>query len=69
MLYLDQKFNRVALMTITTIATAALMIVAVRGINAVGVLLAVGLVNICVYYAMPDQYSKSYAEKYLNHYN
>ena len=69
MLYLDQKLNRTAVMAVTTIATAALLVAAVPGINAVGVLLAVGLVNIGVYYAMPDKYSKTYAEKYLNRYH
>ncbi len=69
MLYLDQKLNRTALMTVTAIATAGLMVASIPGINAVGVLLAVGLVNIGVYYAMPDKYSKAYAEKYLNRYH
>jgi uncharacterized PurR-regulated membrane protein YhhQ (DUF165 family) len=69
MLYLDKKLNRLALLIITSIVTAALLMMALRGINAVGILLAVGLVNIAVYYAMPDTYSKAYAEKYLKRYN
>jgi len=69
MFYLDHKFNRIALLTLTTIVTAALLVMALRGINAVGILLAVGLVNIAVDYAMPDTYSEAYAEKYLSRYN
>lgn len=69
MLHLDKRFNRIVLLTLTTIVTAALLMMALRGINAVGILLAVGLVNIAVYYAMPDTYSKAYAEKYLNRYS
>lgn len=56
-------------MAATTVATAALLVATVPGINAVGVLLAVGLVNIGVYYAMPDKYSKTYAEKHLKRYH
>jgi hypothetical protein len=69
MLYLDQKFNRASVIAATTVATAALLVATVPGINAVGVLLAVGLVNIGVYYAMPDKYSKTYAEKHLKRYH
>jgi hypothetical protein len=69
MLYLDQKLNRTALLAVTSIATTVLLVAAAPGINAVGVLIAVGLVNIGVYYAMPDRYSKTYARKYLHRYH
>jgi predicted exporter len=65
MLYLDQKLNRVALMTTTTVATIALLIATIPGLNAVGILFAVGLINIFVYYTLPDGYSTAYAKKYL----
>jgi hypothetical protein len=68
MLYLDQKINRVALMAATTIATVALLIVTVPGLNAVGIFFAVGLLNIFVYYALPDRYSNAYMEKQLNYF-
>lgn len=51
-------------MTGSIIASAALAVALVPGINAVGVILAVAMLNIPVYYAMPDRYSKAYIEKY-----
>ncbi len=67
MLYLEQKRSRFIFMTASTIATATLM-ATVHGINAVGVLLATAVINIPVYYALPDRYSKSYRQKIQNHF-
>jgi len=66
MLYLEQKRNRVMFMTVSTIATVTFIITTAQGINAVGVLLAAAVINIIVYYALPDRYSKAYMRKNLN---
>jgi hypothetical protein len=55
-------------MAASTIATATLM-ATVQGINAVGVLLATAAINIPVYYALPDSYSKAYKKKLQNRFN
>ncbi|MGB5275552.1 MAG: hypothetical protein WBO73_03865 [Gammaproteobacteria bacterium] len=68
MLYLEQKRNRILLMAISTLMSVALTAVLVQGINAVGVLLAATIINIFVYYALPDRYSKAYMKKYSNHF-
>jgi len=56
-------------MTASTIATATFFMAMVPGINAVGVLLATAVINILVYYALPDRYSKAYMQKHPNRYN
>jgi hypothetical protein len=68
MLHLEQTRNRLIFMTVSTIATATLM-VTVPGINAVGVLLATAIVNIPVYYVLPDRYSKTRRQKLQNRFN
>ena len=68
MLYLDQKRNRIMFMAATTIATVAFVIAAIQGINAVGVLLVAAVINIVVYYSLPDRYSKAYMKKYPRRY-
>jgi hypothetical protein len=55
-------------MTASTIATATLM-ATVPGINAVGVLLATAVINIPLYYALPDRYSKTRRQKLQNRFN
>jgi len=62
MLYLEHTRSRFIFMTASMIATAALM-ATVQGINAVGILLATAVINIPVYYALPDSYSKAYRQK------
>jgi hypothetical protein len=52
-------------MTASTIATVILM-ATIQGINAVGVLLAAAVINIPLYYALPDRYSKAYTQKSPN---
>jgi len=69
MLYLEQTRSRVMFMTASTIATATFFMAMVPGINAVGVLLATAVINILVYYALPDRYSKAYMQKHPNRYN
>ena len=59
MLHLEQTRSRFIFMAASTIATATLM-ATVQGINAVGVLLATAVINIPVYYALPDRYSKAH---------
>lgn len=66
MLYLEQTRSRVMFMTTSTIATATLLVATVQGINAVGVLLATAVINIIVYYALPDRYSRSYMQNNPN---
>jgi len=68
MLHLEQTRSRFLLITASTIATAALM-ATVQGINAVGVLLATAVINIPVYYALPDNYSKACKQKLQNRFN
>ena len=68
MLYLEQTRSRIMFMTASTIATVTLM-ATVEGINAVGILLAAACVNIPVYYALPDRYSKTYTQKHQNRVN
>jgi len=68
MLYLEQTRSRVMFITATTVATVALM-ATVQGINAVGVLLAAAVINIPLYYALPDRYSKTYMQKHQNRFN
>jgi len=62
-LYLDQARNRKLFMSGSIIATIALVALLVPGINAVGVIMAAAILNIFVYYAMPDSYSPAYMEK------
>lgn len=59
MLHLDQTRNRSMLMVVSVLVTIALVAVSVPGINAVGILLVVAIVNIVVYYTLPDSYSKA----------
>ena len=59
MLYLEQTRNRAMFMAASTIATVTFLIATIQGINAVGVLLATAVINILVYYALPDTYSKA----------
>jgi O-antigen/teichoic acid export membrane protein len=66
MLNLEQKRNRLMFMTMSTIISIALTAILIQGINAVGVLLAAAIVNIFVYYALPNKYSESYSKQYLN---
>ena len=68
MFYLEHTRSRFIFMTASTIATAALM-ATVPGINAVGVLLATAVINIPVYYALPDRHSKAYMQKRQNRFN
>ncbi len=65
MLYLERTRSRIIFMTASTIATVALM-TTIQGINAVGVILAAAVINIPLYYALPDRYSKAYTQKYPN---
>ena len=60
MLYLDQTRNRKLFMAGSIIATVVLVAVLVPGINAVGVIMAAAIMNILVYYAMPDSYSPAF---------
>ena len=64
MLYLDQPRNRAMFMAVSVIATVTLTAFTVPGINAVGIFMAAATVNILVYYALPDRFSKDYKEKY-----
>ena len=66
MLYLEQTRNRAMFMTTSTIATVTFLMATVQGINAVGVLLAAAVINILVYYALPDRYSNAYIKKHSN---
>ena len=63
MLYLDQARNRTLFMSGSIIATIALVALLVPGINAVGVIMAAAILNIMVYYALPDSYSPAYMQK------
>jgi O-antigen/teichoic acid export membrane protein len=63
---MEQTRNRLMLMTISTIISVALTAILIQGINAVGVLLAAAIVNIFVYYALPNKYSEAYSKRYLN---
>jgi hypothetical protein len=65
MLHLEQTRSRVLFMAASTIATAALM-ATIPGINAVGVLLAAAVINIPLYYSLPDRSSKAYTQRRLN---
>jgi hypothetical protein len=56
-------------MAISTIASVALSVVLIHGINAVGILMATVIINIFVYYALPDRYSNTYLKKYMNRFN
>jgi len=56
-------------MTVSTVATVTVLIATIQGINAVGVLLATAVINILVYYALPDRYSKAYMQKHPNRFN
>ena len=69
MLYLEQTRNRAIFMAASTIATVTFLIATIQGINAVGVLLATAVINILVYYALPDRYSKTYRRKQSGHYH
>ena len=69
MLYLDQARNRKLFMSGSIIATIALVALLVPGINAVGVIMAAAILNIVVYYAMPDRYSPAYMEKRMRRYD
>ena len=62
MLYLDQTRNRRLFMAVTITTTALLMAVVAPGINVVGIMLAAATINIIIYYAMPDRYSKAYMQ-------
>lgn len=64
MLYLDQPRNRAMFMAVSVIATVALTAFMVPGINAVGIFMTAAIVNILVYYALPDRFSKAYMEKF-----
>jgi len=64
MLYLEEKRNRVVFMTISTITSVAFSALLIQGINAVGVLMAAAIINIFVYYALPDRHSKAHIKKY-----
>ncbi len=66
MLYLEQKFNRIIFMSISTIASVALLAVLIEGINAVGVFMGAAIINFLVYYSLPDKFSKHYMEKQPN---
>lgn len=68
MLHLEQTRSRFIFMAASTIATAILM-ATVPGINAVGVLLATAVINIPVYYALPDRYGKTRRQKLQNRFN
>ena len=68
MLYLEQTRNRFMLMTASTIATVSLLAM-VPGINAVGVFMAAAVINIPLYYALPDRYSKVHIQKRQNRFN
>ena len=68
MLYLEQTRNRAMFMAASTIATVTFLIATIQGINAVGVLLATAVINILVYYALPDRYSKAYRRKQTSRY-
>ena len=65
MLHLEQTRSRFLLITASTIATATLMAM-VQGINAVGILLATAVINIPVYYALPENYRKAGKQKLQN---
>ncbi len=64
MLYLDQTRNRQLFMAGSIIATITFVAAVVPGINAVGIIMAAATLNILVYYAMPDRYSKAYRDAY-----
>ena len=66
MLNLEQKRNRLVFMVMSMIISIALTAVMFQGINAVGILLAAGIINIFVYYALPGRYSEAYSKRYLN---
>jgi len=52
-----------------TIATAIFVMATIQGINAVGVILVTAVINILVYYALPDRYSKAYMQKHPHRFN
>jgi hypothetical protein len=56
-------------MAISTIASVAVSAMLIQGINAVGSLMATAIINIFVYYALPDRYSNAYLRKYMNHFD
>ena len=64
MFYLEHKRNRALFLAASTIATVTFLIATIQGINAVGVLLAAAVINIIVYYALPDRYSDAYRQKH-----
>ena len=68
MLYLEHTRSRFMFMTASSIVTAVFFIAMIPGINAVGVLLATAVINIFVYYTLPDRYSEAYLQKHSNHY-
>ena len=68
MLYLDQTRNRLMFISTTTIVTVILFASLVPGINAVGVLLAAAVINILVYYSLPDSYSPAYRKQHSHRY-
>ena len=69
MLYLEQKRNRILLMAISTSASVAVSAMLIQGINAVGILMATAIINIFVYYALPDRYSNANLRKYMNRFD
>ena len=66
MLNLEQKRNRLVFMTLSKISNFALTAILMQGINAVGVLLAAAIVNIFVYYELPNKCSEASSKQYSN---
>jgi hypothetical protein len=69
MLYLEHKRNRAIFLLASTVATVTFLIATIQGINAVGVLLAAAVINIIVYYALPDRYSDAYQQKHSRYFH
>ena len=68
MWYLEQARYRFMILAATTIATVTLLIETVHGINAVGVIFAAAIINILVYYALPDSHVNACPQKQKNHF-
>ena len=69
MLNLEKTRNRMMFMIITILASFAVVALSVPGINAVGIMFAVAVFNILVYYALPDTYSSAYMDRYSGRYS
>lgn len=68
MLYLEQTRNRILLMIVFALVSIVMTAALIPGINAVGIMLVVVIVNSIVYYALPGKYSTAYMQQYSGRY-